>query len=59
MLKRKEFELQQIKDAQQRQRNELLDNLNQERQARAKQVIGELIVRGIKKIGKEKVTDID
>lgn len=59
MLKRKEFELQQIKDAQQRQRNELLDTLNQERQARAKQVLGELIVRGIKKIGKEKVTDID
>jgi len=37
----------------------LLDNLQQERQARAKQVLGELIVRGIRKIGKEKITDIE
>lgn len=53
------FEIQKQKDEQKRVRNELLDALNVERQYRAREVMLELAQKGIKKIGKERIIDLE
>jgi len=48
-----------LNDLKKRQKNELLDQLNVERQNRAREVLNELTIRGIKKIGREKISDLE
>lgn len=38
-----------------RQKNELLDSLNTLRQFRAREVLGDLVQRGIKKVGNDRI----
>jgi Skp family chaperone for outer membrane proteins len=49
------FEAQKIVDEQRRAKNELMDQLNRQRQVRAREVLQELLSRGIKKVGKDKI----
>jgi len=53
------FEAQKIVDEQRRAKNELMDQLNRQRQVRAREVLHELLSRGIKKVGKEKIQELD
>lgn len=53
------FEAQKIIDEQRRAKNELMDQLNRQRQVRAREVLSELLSRGIKKVGKDKIQELD
>lgn len=54
-----EFKAKQIIEAQNRVKNELMDRLYIERQIRAREVLQELQTRGIKKVGKDRVTFLE
>lgn len=57
--KRCQFELQKRQDEKNRVKNELMDQLNKERQFRAREVLIELSQRGIKKVGKDRIIDLE
>ena len=53
--RKKKFEEEKFKANQLRQINDLTNRLNMERQKRAREVLRELAVRGVKTIGKDKI----
>jgi hypothetical protein len=57
--RRRLFEEQQEKDKINRIKNELMDQLFQQRQIRAREVLQELNNRGIKKVGKDKIQELE
>lgn len=54
-----QFEQQKKKDEQMRAKNELMEQLNKERQLRARDVLNELSQRGLKKVGKDRIIDLE
>lgn len=54
-----DFEAQKILDEQQRAKNDLMDQLYRQRQIRAREVLQELLGRGIKKVGKEHIKNLE
>lgn len=52
------FNAQKIKDEQMRQKNELIDQLNRQRQIRARDVLQELLSKGIKQVGKKQIVEL-
>lgn len=57
--KKAAFEAQKVVDEARRAKNELMDQLNRQRQVRAREVLQELLTRGIKKVGKDKIQELD
>ena len=53
--KEKEFNIQKVKEEKERQKNKLLEELELMRKIRAQEVVQELLRKGIKKIGKERL----
>jgi len=58
---RKERELaeQKIRDNQRKERNIILESLENEKKQRARQILQELTAKGFKKVGKEKIKDLE
>lgn len=57
--KQREQEEQKIRDAQRRERNVILEALEHERKARALEILNVLTIKGFKKIGKERIKDLE
>ena len=57
--RRAQFEQQQKKDEAIRKKNELYEQLNKEMQFRVREVLNELSQRGIKKVGKDRIVDLE
>ena len=54
-----QFELQKKKDEAMRKKNELQEELQKEMQLRVRYVLNELSQRGIKKVGKDRIVDLE
>ena len=54
-----QFEQQKKKDEAIRKKNELYEQLNKEMQFRVREVLNELSQRGIKKVGKDRIVDLE
>ena len=57
--KAREQEEQKIRDDQRKERNTILEALEREKKSKAKEIINVLMVKGFKKIGKEKLKDLE
>jgi hypothetical protein len=57
--RRVQFEQQKKKDEAMRKKNELYEQLNKEMQFRVREVLNELSQRGIKKVGKDRIVDLE
>jgi hypothetical protein len=57
--KQRELEEQKIRDEQRRERNTILEALEREKKAKAKELLNTLMIKGFKKIGKDKIKDLE
>lgn len=57
--RKNQFEAQKKKDEAMRKKNELMEQLHKEMQLRVKEVLNELSQRGVKKVGKDRIVDLE
>lgn len=57
--KQRELEEQKTRDQQRRDRNVIIEALEREGRAKAKEILSILTIKGFKKIGKDKIKDLE